>query len=208
MGLKIGEGYKGQTDVKVQSADCKYSGENACRITAWAQDYAGNNSFGTEYMMTRIYSIDFGPPQAKITGISPLPTFPVAGEAWLRAEDGGAQNRKHTFTVEYTDDALKQCEFHVYNNLVLDIKTTSCNGLSKKTATFDIWVGPNSGADCSVESGILKTPTCRIEAKVWDKADNAVVRKSVPLLRGDFAIPGNEPNIFPLQVDWQKPSAR
>src|SRR3989338_9248947 len=105
VGLKTGEGYKGTTDIAVQTADCKYSGENACRITAWAEDYAGNNSFGTDYMLTRIYSIDFGPPQAKITGISPLPTFPALERAWLRGENNGVINKTYTLSINYAEES-------------------------------------------------------------------------------------------------------
>jgi hypothetical protein len=206
VGLKTGEGYKGQTDIKVQTTDCKYSGENACSITAWAQDYAGNNSFGTEYMLTRIYSVDSIAPSVSVTNIKR--TFPSdqvkdfgtpSSSTWLKAgiyeistsitdNVGGSgvdtSYRPVTIRSRGVDDTFDTADDKVYSTT----RTTDNK--------FSVWVGPdndpshpfNSSLNDCVNQNINR---CRIEILARDLAGNII-----PPLR------------IPLNIDYTAPTAQ
>ena len=106
---KSGDGWEGEVGLKVKTADCKYSGENTCKITAWSEDNAGNSNFGTEKMAIKIYDIDFTPPTSKIKIIRKSTGEDVTNK-WLRAD---------TYTIKFEDEDLesgvKTCEYAIHS---------------------------------------------------------------------------------------------
>lgn len=141
VGAKTGEGWKEGVEVKVETADCKYSGENACKITAWSKDNAGNSNLGTDKMAVKYFNIqlDTTPPTTKIKLIRKSTGEDLTNK-WARAD---------IYKIQFEDadniggSDLKSCEYYINScnpdgrncsTTVVPLRTRPCKELVEITA--------------------------------------------------------------------------
>ncbi len=181
---RTGDGWKEDVNTKIKTADCKYSGENACKVTAWAEDNAGNSNFGTGQMAIKYFNIDTTPPITKIKVFAPSGKE-VTDIDWL--------HEKGIYTVQPIDEDLESgldyCQFKIWDKTVGWIywnKTRACNS----NITFT--VGPTG--DCRTE-GKKDTRPCRI----WFVSYNKAGERSL-----DSTVTGKK-NYISYDIDWTPP---